>query len=125
MNQNCAMEMTVAEAEYIIIILTGGILEDSKCLSTLKNILEKLENKKGLGKNSNIIFVMSKIDGWVFHESKLEKEAKDGTAKEVRKMLKGHEVMNYRPKGGKRNYEHESMMLEMMKRFKLVKNDKS
>ena len=29
-------------------------------------------------------------------------------------MLSGHEVMSYRPKGGKRNYEHESMMNEMM-----------
>ena len=29
-------------------------------------------------------------------------------------MLSGHEVMSYRPKYGKRDYEHESMMIEMM-----------
>ena len=32
--------------------------------------------------------------------------------------MSGHEVfMSYRPKGGNRNYEHESMMIEMMKRL--------
>ena len=32
-------------------------------------------------------------------------------------MANGHEVMSYRAKGGNRNYEHKSMMVEMMKRL--------
>ena len=40
--------------------------------------------------------------------------ANNKTAKTIRKMLSGLEVMSYRAKGGKRNYEHESMMNEMM-----------
>ena len=63
------------------------------------------------------MFIMSKIDGWVFDASKAEEDANNDTALKIRKILKGHEVMSYRPKGENRNYEHESMMIEMMKRL--------
>ena len=53
-------------------------------------------------------------DEWVFEASDTETKANNKTATTIRKMLSGHEVMSYRPKGGNRNYEHESMMNEMM-----------
>merc|ERR1712070_2972 len=46
--------------------------------------------------------------------SEAEITANNETAKTIRRMMSGHEVMTYRPKGGNRNYEHESMMMEMM-----------
>ena len=96
-------------------------MENPKCLETFKNILA---TRKDLFDNKNIIFIMSKIDGWKFKPSATEKAAKNITAKEVRKLINdGHEVMSYRPKGGKRNYEHESMMIEMMKRLDVATVD--
>eukprot|EP00942_MAST-04A_sp_MAST-4A-sp1_P009371 g9371.t1 len=112
MKQICTTNIN--NAEYVIVILTGGILEDDTCLDTLQEILTK---RQDLLDKKNIIFVMSKIDGWVFDASKAEKEANNDTALKIRKILNGHEVMSYRPKGGNRNYEHQSMMIEMMKRL--------
>ena len=40
-------------------------------------------------------------------------------------MMSGHEVMTYRPKGGNRNYEHESMIMEMMYRLNVEKKKDS
>ena len=82
-----------------------------------------MTNRNDLLKKKNIMFIMSKIDGWVFDASKAEKEANNDTALKIRKILKGHEVMSYRPKGGNRNYEHDSMMIEMMKRLGVAKID--
>jgi hypothetical protein len=67
-----------------------------------------------LDEKKELLFIMSKVDDWVFEASDTEIKANNNTAKTIRQMLNGHEVMSYRAKGGKRNYEHESMMNEMM-----------
>ena len=95
----------VSEVEYVVMILTGGVLEDESCLRNLQIVLDE---------KKELLFIMSKVNDWVFEASDTEIKANNNTAKTIRKMLNGHEVMSYRPKGGNRNYEHESMMNEMM-----------
>ena len=95
----------VSEAEYVVMILTGGVLEDETCLRNLQMVLDE---------KKELLFIMSKLDDWVFDASDTEIKANNNTAKTIRKMLNGHEVMSYRPKSENRNYEHESMMNEMM-----------
>ncbi len=108
--------------EYIVVILTGGVLEDATCLLNLESIFT---DRKDLVKNEKLIFIMSKLDGWVFYASETEKAANNETAKTIRNMMYGHEVMTYRPKGGNRNYEHESMIMEMMYRLNVEKKKDS
>ena len=116
MNQTYTENITAVE--YLIVILTGGVMENPTCLENFKNILV---TRKDLLDDKKVIFIMSKHDGWKFEPSATEKAAKNVTAKEVRKVINdGHEVMTYRPKGVKRDYEHDSMMVEMMKRLGLA-----
>ena len=101
----------VSEAEYVVMILTGGVLEDETCLRNLQMVLDE---------KKELLFIMSKPDDWVFEASDTETKANNKTATTIRKMLSGHEVMSYRPKSRKRDYEHDSMMVEMMKRLGLA-----
>ena len=108
--------LDIASTEYVIVILTGGFLEDPVCLDVFQTIFT---NRSDLLNAKKIIFIMSKPDGWTFQPSKKEREMNDATANKIRKLLSGYEVMSYRPKGGNRNYEHDAMIYEMLKRLGL------
>ena len=106
----------------INLLVDSGVQEISINVHYLPDQIQSFINKKKfqvkitISEEKELLFIMSKVRGndWVFEASDTEIKANNKTAKTIRKMLHGHEVMSYRPKGGKRNYEHESMMIEMM-----------
>eukprot|EP00942_MAST-04A_sp_MAST-4A-sp1_P014569 g14569.t1 len=125
----------ITDFDYAVIVLTKNTLAEKDCLETIRTIFEVSEKRKATATKdrdiinySNIMFIMSKINGWKFYASDFtpasegEKNLGNGLskiAKRVRKMLNGHEVMSYRPKDINRDYEHESMIDEMIKRLEV------
>jgi serine/threonine protein kinase len=95
------------DKSIVLVVLTGGVLEDEACLVAIE---------KAFQKGNAIQYVMSFEAGWKFEEGKNDRE------KKCRNRLVNYEVMIYRGKGGNREYEHNSMMHEMMKRLKLNKD---
>ena len=101
-------------AQRVIVVLTGGLLEDD----TKMDVLGKVLNRDA----AEMMFVMSKDDGWEFEASDIEK--KNPVSTDIRKKLQGVEVMSYRRRGERqfrgevRDYEHDSMVNELLRRLR-------
>jgi len=95
------------DQSIVLVVLTGGVLDNDTCLGAIE---------KAIQKGNAIQFVMSFKAKWKFEEGKNDREEK------CRKQLNNYEVMTYRGKGDNREYEHNSMMHEMMKRLELNKD---
>ena len=100
----------------MIVVLTGGLLEDDTKMDLLQEVLNR--------DAPDIMFVMSKDDGWEFKASDIEKKKQNPITTEIRKKLQGVEVMSYRRRGERRfrgevrDYEHDTMVNELLRRLR-------
>jgi len=91
----------VEEATYIVVLLTGGVIDDVKCKAALK---------KAVDKKKRCVFIQCMDNGWDF--GNFYKRPDDA----VKAAISGHECLVYRSKH-EHAYEFESMVLEVLRRM--------
>ena len=111
------VQADVAGASHVVVVLTGGVLEDAPTLARLQEAITRRAAMDEGSRASFLLFVMSKADGWVFPGR--DQAAGNATIEALHRLFGECEVMSCRRAGGPRDYEHRAMIREMLARMRV------
>ena len=111
------VQADVAGASHVVVVLTGGVLEDAPTLARLQVAITRRAAMDEGSRASFLMFVMSKADGWVFPGR--DQAAGNATIEALHRLFGECEVMSCRRAGGPRDYEHRAMIREMLARMRV------